>query len=144
MKKKVIVVQRHIQNVTGIKECVERMNKKESAEILFTNDPGEVVESVQYGDSVMIVSGQVFAEAGDRSGIKYGTQLARIIKRLNPNALFFLYSTMPESDPAIDGIIPKPYGTASSGYHPLLPKILLSYRSGMIAEDLKKFFPQIM
>lgn len=144
MTKKVIVVQRHIENVIGIRNCTEEISSSGVDEVLFTNDPGDVVENIQHDELVLVVSGHVFAEAGDRSGIKYGTQLARIVKKLNPKVLFFIYSTMPEFDFAIDGVIPKPYGTASSGYHPLLPEVILAYRKGMTAEDLKRIFPQIM
>lgn len=143
MSKKVIVVQRHIENVVGIRKETEVINSKKTGEMLFTNDPGMVVENVKHGEPVLVVSGQVFAEAGDRSGIRHGDQLARIVKTLNPNVVFLVYSTMPEYAPFVDGFIPKPYGTASSGCHPLLPKVILAYERGMTASDLKKKFPQL-
>jgi hypothetical protein len=143
MVRSVIVVQRHIENVVGICREVETINKERAKEILFTTDPGEVVENVGHGEPVLVVSGQIFAEAGERSGIRRGVEFARILKSKNPNVLILIYSTMPEKDSLIDGFIPKSWGTVSSGQHALLPEIILAYKKGMTVSDLKKNFPEL-
>jgi hypothetical protein len=114
---KIVVIQRHVENLRGIKKGVAKINRARAEEILFTSSENEVLWAVRDGSPVFVVSGQVL----DRG---YGTDLAREVKRINPRALFFIYSVMPERNKSVDGIIPKRGGTAVSGEHSLLASIL--------------------
>lgn len=84
-------------------------------------------------------SGQLFGV-----GHKEGTDLAIEVKEANPNAIFFIYSVMPETNASVDGLIPKKDGTISTAEHSLLTRILTCEKSKMTILDLKALFPEII
>jgi hypothetical protein len=121
---KIVVIQRHEGNIDGIRKCVSNIDKARAEEIVYTTDPNEVVETLKNGEPALVVSGQVFESSWS------GTDLARVVKRMNPRSLFFIYSVMPERNEAVDGVIPKNCGTVVSGEHSLLARILTSAIEG--------------
>lgn len=132
---KTIVIQRHQGNLEGIAECVAELG--ENADILYTSDPREVLREARGDEPIFIVSGQVFDHPTS------GTDLARAVKRINPNTLFFIYSVMPEWNEAVDGIIPKGYGTLATSEHSLLAQILVSNLDAVTPASLQEAFPQV-
>lgn len=136
---KIVVIQRHVENLRGIKENVARINRERAEEIIYASDESEVMEAIQDGNPALVVSGQVLGRCGDG----YGTDLARKVKQTNPRTLFFIYSVMPERNESVDGIIPKSKGTIDSGEHSLLARILASDLDGATLESMKAAFPEI-
>mgnify|MGYP001587385061 CR=1 FL=1 len=136
---KIVVIQRHNENLRGIKESVAQINRERAGEIIYASEEDEVMEAVQDGSPALVVSGQVLGRYGGGSG----TDLARKVKRVNPQALFFIYSVMPDRNEAVDGVIPKSNGTVVSGEHSLLARILASDLNGATVESLKATFPGI-
>lgn len=132
---KIIVIQRHFENLVGIKAEVAKINQKRAEEIIFTNVPEEVLDAVHDGLPVIVVSGQVFGPF-----LFSGTDLARQVKQVNPQAQFYMYSVIPERNEAVDGVIPKRNGTAVNGQHPVLAGILTSDLDGATPETLRRTF----
>lgn len=135
---KIIVAQRHHENLVGIKNSVARINKKRAEEITFTSDPDSVVELVRGKQPALVISGQLFGV-----GFKEGTDLAVEVKEVNPKTLFFIYSVMPETNESIDGLIPKEDGTALTDQHLILARVLTCKKSKMTILNLKSLFPEI-
>ncbi|TSC70809.1 MAG: hypothetical protein CEO12_185 [Parcubacteria group bacterium Gr01-1014_46] len=131
---KIIVAQRHRENLLGIKEGVAKIDPARSREILFTSIPEAVLDAVMDGSPAFVVSGQVFD-----SHIE-GSQLARLVKQVNPQVRFYMYSVMPHRNEAVDGVIPKSCGTAVSGEHPMLARILASDLEAATSETLMRTF----
>lgn len=134
---KTIVIQRHEGNLAGIADGVAEIS--ENTHVFYTSDPREVLREGEGSDPVFVVSGQVFDYP------MRGTDLARAVKKINPHALFFIYSTMPEWNEAVDGIIPKENGTLMSSEHSLLAQILVSNLDTVTVTlaRLAKTFPQV-
>ena len=136
---KTIVIQRHSENLDGIKAAVAEINNARAEEIIYTPDPQKVLQEVRGEDSMTIVSGQVLSGT-----IYWGTDLARQIKKTNPKALFFIYSVMPERNESVDGIIPKEDGTIGTGEHSLLARVLTSDLEHATPRGVKTAFPEIL
>lgn len=138
---KIIVIQRHSENLDGIRESVSRLNPTRAEEIVYTSEPAEVLEQVRsaQGEQVLVVSGQILGIYGFG-----GTDLANAVKHICPDALFYLYSVIPEWCESVDGIIPKPLHTGFSREHFLLARILASNFNGLLSKDrIKDLFPEI-
>ena len=121
----IIVAQRDRENLTGIKNCIKKINPSLAEEIYYTNNPDRVIWLAENRDLLFVVSGQIFVpEECGGSSIRRGTQLARLVKDRCKQALFFIYSTMPEINEYVDGVISKEYGTINSGEHGHLAEIL--------------------
>ena len=127
---KTIIVQRHSHNLIGIQERIAEID--ENIDIFYTSNPRDVLRRVRGNDPVFVVSGQVFDYPTS------GTNLARAVKSINPYALFFIYSVMPEWNESVDGIIPKEDGT-----HSLLARILTSNLEDITPVDLGLAFPEV-
>jgi len=128
---KIVVIQWHDGNLHGIRENVAKINEARAKEIIYTSDPEEVMETIRDGDPALVVSGQVL-------GLReYGTDLAHRVKHANPRALFFIYSVMPKTNEAVDGVIPKEEGTLVTGEHSLLARILASNLNGATPESMR-------
>lgn len=134
---RIVVIQRHEGNLSGIKENVARINGERAKEIIYTSNPEEVVKIVRDGIPTFIVSGQIFDH------VLCGTDLASIVKQVNPQVLFFIYSTMPEANEAVDGVIPKKNGTFVTRDHKLLARILASDLDTATPESIKAAFPEV-
>lgn len=138
---KIIVIQRHSENLDGIRESVFRLNPTRAEEIVYTSEPAEVLEQVRnaQGEQVLVVSGQILGIYGFE-----GTDLANAVKHICPDALFYLYSVSPGWCESVDGIIPKPLHTGFSREHFLLAGILASNFNGLLSKDrIKDLFPEI-
>jgi DNA-binding NarL/FixJ family response regulator len=132
---KIIVAQRHQQNLEGIKAEVARINPARAEEIIYTSNPHAVLDEIVDGQPALVVSGVVFDSSTD------GAMLARFAKRLNPRIQFYIYSVCPERNEAVDGIFRKRHGTAASRQHPELAQMLADENlHGMSLEDLKRTY----
>jgi len=121
----IVVAQRDRENLTGIENCIKKINPSLADKIYYTNNPDRVIWLAENRDLLFVVSGQIFVpEECGGSSIRRGTQLARLIKGRCKQALFFIYSTMPEINEYVDGVISKEYGTINSGEHGHLAEIL--------------------
>ncbi len=133
----IIVAQRHRENTEGIEKCVARIDPHRAQEIIFANNPQEVLRRLNPNLPALVVSGSIY---GDMS---LAFMLAEKVKRLNPQAYFFVYGIMTSPSGAIDGFIPKEVGTIHSKDHTLLARILTSPHEDMSPQRLKQLFPLI-
>lgn len=90
--RRVIVIKKHQATLDIIKAVVAELDTVRADEIIFTRDPLEVIQITWDEMPTVIFSGQFF-EHGQR-----GTELAKVVKEINPNILFFIYSLDPEVD----------------------------------------------
>ncbi|MBI4385498.1 hypothetical protein HY573_01570 [Candidatus Parcubacteria bacterium] len=132
---RIIVAQRHQENLNEIREKVARINRRRAEKIFFTTDSGLALDHVEPRGPTLVVSGQVFGLIDFGPGS--GTDLAAKVKQKNPGALFFIYSLMPDRNAAVDGVIPKRRG------HVLLSKILTVSGKELNLRRLKELFPEI-
>ncbi|MCK6462666.1 MAG: hypothetical protein L6Q29_02495 [Candidatus Pacebacteria bacterium] len=141
MKIPIAVVQRDRENLAGIKNCVKKLNPSLAEEIFYTNNPDRVLWFAENKDTLFVVSGQIFVpEECGGSSICRGTHLARLVKKKCEKAFFFIYSTMPEMNEYVDGVISKEYGTIISGEHGHLAEILChldTFVSNLKDQDVK-------
>ncbi|KKT20739.1 MAG: hypothetical protein UW04_C0023G0001 [Parcubacteria group bacterium GW2011_GWB1_43_8] len=123
---KIAIVQRDRENLAGIKSCIKKINPSLAEEIFYTNRPASILWLAEKEDELFVVSGQIFVpeESRDNSGVRRGTQLAKIVKARCEKSFFLIYSTMPEINEYVDGVISKEYGTINSGEHGHLVEIL--------------------
>lgn len=107
---KIIIAQRHFENIAGIKSLIE----KEVPEILtrtsFRTHVKDAFDALEKNSKSVIITGMVFEE--DSRG---GIILAQSAKLKNNDVKVFMYSTMPENHPSLDGFISKEWGTCGSG-----------------------------
>ncbi len=85
-----------------------------------------------------MVSAQVFDK-----GHLLGSELAEQVKDINFQALFFIYSIVPETSSGVDGFIKKNEPVLKTGKYILLTAILTSKLDGITPESLKEAFPTI-
>ena len=136
---KIIVTQRHEINLSLIKTRLEILRPGRSKEIIFISSLDEVLEEVaKYkNERIIVISGQILGLGA------YGTDLARQVKLICPDALFFICSVMPAINDFVDGVIPKiaedPYQSPFS----LLVRVLADDLENFTVEHLKIKYPQI-
>jgi hypothetical protein len=134
---KIIVAQRHTENLIGIKDAVRQVDAERAEIIHFTSSSEDVVRHVKDGQPAFIVSGQVFSFGFS------GTQLALEVKKVNPLAAFFIYSVVPSKNGAVDGVIPKNEGTAYNHQHSLLARILTLPEEDLTSQKVKTLFREV-
>jgi DNA-binding NarL/FixJ family response regulator len=113
--KNILIVQRHSQNITGIRERLQTVAPKLLERITFTSSMGEAIENVSKNNYGIVVTGKVFD-----SHAKGGFVIAQTAKQHNNETKVFLYSVMPENHPSIDGCIFKADGTVQTKEHDTL------------------------
>ena len=135
---KIIVAQRHVGNLEGIREAVARLDPQRARQIVFTTDPIVALQNIPLDEQVLVVSGNVF------TGSWSGAALAQAVKLASPgNVIFFTYSVLSERAPAVDGIIPKENQTVRTGHHDLLARILTSKIEDLTIARIKELFPEV-
>ncbi len=144
---KIVVIQRHVENLWDIKDSVAGLNATRAESIFYTSDPEEALKAVENAGPALVISGLVL-DSSDRSRppLWDGTDLAREIKSANPEALFFIYSIFSNSarrNEAVDGFILKPSGISHTGDHSTLVEILVSDLENATTETLRAAFPAI-
>jgi hypothetical protein len=121
MDTKIIVIQKDLPDLRGIKSAVRKISRDRLEEIVFTQSIEDVMLWSHFQEAIIVFSGQVF----DKSLL--GIELAHMVKDANPKALFFLYSTWPIASADIDGVIPKDTNESLDHRdHTLLATILTS------------------
>jgi hypothetical protein len=135
---KIIVRLAYQDILSDVKKCVAVINPRLAEEIVYTTDADVVLSEVAGDFPVFVVSGQVF----DKGGMP-GTELAGLVKNINHQALFFIYSITPENGIGVDGFIKKNEPVLKTGKYILLTAILASKLDGITPESLKESFPTI-
>ena len=135
---KIVVRLAHQDILDDVKKCVAVINPKRAEEIIYTTEADVVLRKVAGDFPVFVVSGQVF----DKGGMS-GSELADQVKNINPQALFFIYSIIPETSSGVDGFIKKNEAVLKTGKYILLTAILASKLDGITPEGLKESFPTI-
>ena len=134
---RIVVVQRHKGDLEGIRRCLAEISPERAKEVIFTSKPMEVMKAVADREPVLVVSGQYFEL--EPSSV-HGTDLARLVKLMNPRVLFYIFSTVPLTNQFVDGVIPKEVGTHE---HRLLARILASNLNGATVGSIRAAFPEI-
>ena len=98
---KIIVVQNEKSLLGVLKAIVIEFNPECINEIIFTSFPLKVLKEVKDQGVILVISGQKFDN--DINGV----ELASKVKSINPNALFYIYSSVHESSDDVDGYISK-------------------------------------
>jgi len=129
---RIIVVSQPEPKLEGMRNAVKRISEVFAKEIVFVMGMMEALELLDDGQQTLVVSGQIIGMR-DR-----GTDLARLVKRANPNSLFFMYSICPETNECVDGVIP-----VDKEHHALVARILTSDLSNATRMSLKTAFPEI-
>ena len=134
---KIMVIQRHKGDLEGIRRCLAEISPERVKEVIFTSNPMEVMKAVADREPTLVVSGQYFEP---EPSLVHGIDLARLVKRVNPRALFYIFSTVPQTNQFVDGVIPKEVGTNE---HRLLARILASELEKATPQTLRAAFPEI-
>ncbi len=121
-----------------VRKCVAVINPKRAEEIIYTTEADVVLRAVAGDFPAFVVSAQVF-DKGEVSG----SELADQVKDINPRALFFIYSIVPEASSGVDGFIKKNEPVLKTGKYILLTAILAGKLDGITPESLKESFPTI-
>ncbi|MEI6731612.1 MAG: hypothetical protein WCK90_02935 [archaeon] len=103
----VAVVQKHEENIDGIKEIMSHFETDN--QIFYSSFPSAVLKKARETPFDLVIGGGLFCDP-----ISDGKDFAREMKRLDPTSFFIMYSTMAEQSPFIDGYIPKPWGTCGA------------------------------
>jgi hypothetical protein len=135
---KIVVRLAYQEILDDVKKCVAVINPKRTEEIIYTTDADVVLREVAGDFPVFVVSGQVFDK-----GEMLGSELADRVKNINSQALFFIYSIVPETSSGVDGFIKKNEPVLKTGKYILLAAILASKLDGVTPESLKESFPTI-
>ncbi len=98
---KIIVVQGEDIVLRMVNNAVNCFNPGRASEILFTSFPAKVLEEMKEHEDVLIISGQKFHDGST------GVELARMVKSIKPEALFFIFSSTHEPSKDVDGYIHK-------------------------------------
>lgn len=138
---KIVVLQRDKEVLELVKETVARINPARAEQILFTSEQGEVMRAVADRQPVLVVSGQYLGR--DLLSPARGTRLARLVKGMNPNVIFFMFSVEPDTNEFVDGVIPKEWDDLVSEEPLLIARVLTSDLEGATAESIRAAFPEI-
>lgn len=136
---RIVVIQRHAEDLEGIRKCLGEISQVRAEEVIFTTDPGEVMRLVSNRERVFVVSSQ-YLEPGPQLPTINGTKLASLVKDVNRNAMFYIFSVLPQTNEFVDGVIPKEVGTKE---YRLLAKILASDLKEATPQSLMAAFPEI-
>lgn len=91
-----LVYCRHnLRDFEKIKARVEKINPKRASQIVAVEDPREAIKQSKRGGTVVVVSGLHHHKysSGDWT---FGPDLAKMIKRANPEAVFILFTSLTE------------------------------------------------
>jgi len=132
---KIIVLQNESESLEEIRRAVTRINPERADEIRFTSEPDEVLELIDTDNPVFVVTDQILGRS------LRGTDLARLIKRVNSQAIVFIYSDMCIANEAVNGVIQKKIDSYLLGEHTLLANILASdLDDGFTPERIQRDF----
>ncbi len=126
MEQQIVVVQDGQDDLHGIRVAVARIDEVRAEEIVYTDDPSEVVAIAAQHPSLFVVCDEM------QSG-ELVTELAARVKEINACALLYLYALRCEKSAYLDGVIAKKRSSDSGDDHRLLANILVS--------DLTRFDP---
>lgn len=102
--RKVIVLQKHPENLDKIEGCLRQISEEVAESALFTTNPDNVLREIEDGKEVLVISGLMFDHPLS------GNELASKVKEANPNSIFYIFSTIPEGKPPfVDGVFVKDF-----------------------------------
>jgi len=90
-----LVYCRHnLRDFKKIKAIVEKINPQRASKIRAIDDPREAIKLAERGGTVVIVSGLYHHNKYSSGDWNFGPDLAKMIKRANPGAIFVLFTSM--------------------------------------------------
>ena len=118
--KQIIIVQRHKENLDGIKHMMEQQLPKIVAKTMFFTSPNAALRASEGSDKkTIVILGNVFEETDLK-----GNHFAGVFKGMMKNTKVYCYSVCPSPGNNWDGSIEKEWGTCGTGDHANLIEFL--------------------
>lgn len=98
---RLIVIQRCLPDLLAIRFHIDDIDRNLNGRIMWASETEEVLRTVEDRTRTFVISGEVLGL------YQRGTVLAQKVKEANPQNIFLIYSTMPNRNEFVDGIISK-------------------------------------